>query len=29
MVRVDIDGVKCDYISQGTWKFGEVGYSQN
>ena len=24
MVRIDVDGVKCDYLSQGTWKFGEV-----
>jgi len=24
MVRVDVDGVKCSYPSQGTWNFGEV-----
>jgi hypothetical protein len=27
MVRVDIDGIKCDYLSQGTWKFGELEFS--
>eukprot|EP00291_Cryptomonas_curvata_P001003 CAMPEP_0172193632 /NCGR_PEP_ID=MMETSP1050-20130122/25081_1 /TAXON_ID=233186 /ORGANISM="Cryptomonas curvata, Strain CCAP979/52" /LENGTH=108 /DNA_ID=CAMNT_0012869247 /DNA_START=70 /DNA_END=392 /DNA_ORIENTATION=+ len=27
MVRIDCDGVKCDYPSQGTWRFGSLVFS--
>jgi hypothetical protein len=27
MVRIDCDGIKCDYPSQGTWKFGTIVFS--
>lgn len=27
MVRTDVDGVVCNYVSQGTWDFGSLVFS--
>jgi hypothetical protein len=29
MVRKDVDGVECNYASQGTWNFGHLQFSSD